>query len=246
MYLRGNPLRNFTAVNLPALTTLPIASFEVLESLVLTDLPELVSINVYGNELSELVLPFLPKLASLDARANQLTSIVLESSKLPALQNLYLAGNQLVELELDGFTELRDVDLGGNALQTLVLRNLPKITTVYNGTGDSPDGNAVWVQGNPLVKVFYDFPEDSSDGSGGTVSTIPVPWWPQNLRVEFVGDGVDGRGSFTARWDAPEQEGDSAVEGYTVTVSHPRVPPSVPAWEQSYEVTRSIVPVRPR
>ena len=95
----------------------------------------------------------------------------------------------------------------------------------------------MFLDGNPGVKVFYDFPEDSSGGSGDPVRTIPVPWWARNLRVEDVGDGVDGRRSFTASWDAPEREGDSAIEGYTVTVSHPRVSPSVAAWSHSYEVT---------
>ena len=256
VWVQNNPLRNFTAVNLPAFTTLPLAN-RLLESVVLEDLPELVSISVQnnelselvlpflpkltslnaGNELSELVLPFLPKLTSLNAGSNKLTSIVLEPSKLPALETLNLAHNQLVEMELDGFTELFDVHLYNNALQTLVLRDLAKITTVFNGTGDSPDGNVVWVQNNPGVKVFYDFPEDSSGGSGDPVRTIPVPWWARNLRVEDVGDGVDGRRSFTASWDAPEREGDSAIEGYTVTVSHPRVSPSVAAWSHSYEVT---------
>ena len=149
VWVQNNPLRNFTAVNLPAFTTLPLAN-RLLESVVLEDLPELVSISVQNNELSELVLPFLPKLTSLNAGSNKLTSIVLEPSKLPALEILYLAHNQLVEVELDGFTELFDVHLYNNALQTLVLRDLAKITTVFNGTGDSPDGNVVWVQNNPL------------------------------------------------------------------------------------------------
>ena len=259
--LSGDPVKNFTAVNLPALTSLRLRS-GVLESVVLNDLPELVSINVTGNRLSGLVLPVLPKLTyldasynqlmsvvlesskqpvlpkltHLDASYNQLTSVVLESSKLPALETLYLFGNQLVELELDGFTELNRVDLRNNALETVVLRDLPKITTVRKDGSRLHEG-LVLLEGNPGVKVLYDFPEDSSDGSSDPVSTIPVPSRPQNLRVEFVGDGVDGRGSFTARWDAPEREGNSAVEGYTVTVSHPRILPSVAAWWHSYEVT---------
>ena len=80
----------------------------VLGSVVLEDLPELVSIDVQqqhfgvgcagrsprvgfvqrscSNSLSGLVLPFLPKLTSLTASYNQLTSVVLESSKQPALE----------------------------------------------------------------------------------------------------------------------------------------------------------------
>ena len=239
--------RNFTAVNLSALTTLNLSkgiySIGVLESVVLENLPELVSINVqynslselvvlenlpelvsinvHGNSLSGLVLPFLPKLTGLYASNNQLTSVVLESSKLPALETLILHHNHLVEVELDGFTELRHVDLRSNALRILVLRNLPKITTVRGSDSD------VLLDGNPEVKVLYDFPEDPS----------ARPGVPLNLLVEAAGDGVDGRGSFTVRWDAPVREGDSAIEGYTVTVSHPRISPSVTAWRHSYEVT---------
>ena len=166
--LDGTPLRNFTAVNLSALTTLnlpkgvsnatpswgvlesvvledlpELVSINVqqnsLESFVLEDLPELVSINVHGNSLSGLVLPFLPKLTSLTASYNQLTSVVLESSKQPALETLVLNNNQLVEVELDGFAELNHVNLrySANVLETLVLRNLAKITTVNNGGSDS-------------------------------------------------------------------------------------------------------------
>ena len=262
--LYHTPLNNFTAVNLSALTTLnlpyaanpgfrealgsvvledlpELVSIDVrgniLGSVVLEDLPELVSINVQQNSLSGLVLPFLPKLTSLTASYNQLTSVVLESSKLPALETLVLHNNQLVEVELDGFTELNHVNLRDNVLETLVLRDLPKITTVHYKRTGNPDGNYVSVYNNPRVKVFYDFPEDSSGGSGDPVRTIPVPWRARNLRVEDVGDGVDGRRSFTASWDAPEREGDSVIEGYTVTVSHPRVSPSVAAWSHSYEVT---------
>ena len=244
--LGGNPVRDFTAVNLPS-QGLSLAGKGdladngnwLLESIVLEGLPNLVSLFVQDNELSELVLPVLPKLTSLYASGNQLSSLLLEPARMPALQHLDLNRNQFSELVLDGFTELSSVDMSYNAIETVVLRNLPNIHSVHKDRSGFSTG-AVALGGNPGVKVFYDYPEELTEGeeSAGDVDRlVSLPGRPQSLRVEDAGDGVDGRGSFTVRWDAPVREGDSAVEGYTVTVSHPRVPPSVAAWRQSYDVT---------
>ena len=75
--LDDTPLRNFTAVNLSALTTLNLPkgvsnatpSWGVLESVVLEDLPELVSINVQQNSLESVVLEDLPELVSINVHA---------------------------------------------------------------------------------------------------------------------------------------------------------------------------------
>ena len=231
----GNPLKSLTVANLAAFSSLPLGGLGTLESVVLSDLPELALLNVSGNRLSGLVLPSLPKLRELDASNNQIGAVSLESSKLPALEVLLLEANELVELVLDGFPELYLVDLRENDLVTLVLRDLAAISTVHQGNGRA--ALAVNIYGNPRVKILYDFPEDSSGEPGAVVPVFPVPGRPGNLRVEGAGDGVGGRGSFVANWDAPAKEGDSAIEGYTVTVSHPHIRHLVPAWSDSYEVS---------
>ena len=236
----GNPLKSFTAVNLPALASVYLGELGTLESVTLSDLPELTGLWVQNNVLSGLVLPSLPKLRWLHASNNALTAVSLESSNLPALEVLDLSDNQIVEMVLDGFPQLSLVDLRNNALEALVLRNLTAVTSInhtYNGATTA----TVTVYGNPDVRILDRLPEESQDEQEDDQEEVDlellVPGPPRKLRLEAAGDGVDGRRSFTAHWDAPESEGDSEISGYTVTVSHPSIWPAVAAWRDSWEVS---------
>ena len=92
-----------------------------------------------------------------------------------------------------------------------------------DGTGDSDEGEGRPQQPGDVGGGSPD-PEEPPD---------PTPGPPLNLRLELV----DGRG-LRITWDAPADDGGSAVTGYTVQVFHPRWSPSVGPSNRSFEQQR--------
>ena len=130
-----NPLQELTVEALPNLTTLSLighsrrgGTITTLESITLSDLPMLQSLDVRNNMIDTLELVGFESLAVVLASNNRLTSVTL--SDLPSLHSLYLARNMLAEIELAGFPVLSELDLSHNLLVELELVDFPVLGSV--------------------------------------------------------------------------------------------------------------------
>ena len=157
--VHDNPIKSLTVANLPTLTLIrwnrlgdDWQDSQRLQTINLTGLPELTSLEIAGNQLTQLDIAELPKLAGLYANNNHITSLGPSGlSQLPELRILRLNDNQLTELALNDFPSLYDVTLQGNALETLVLTNLASVRRLYTTRPSGSSG--VVVHDNPIKSL---------------------------------------------------------------------------------------------
>ena len=130
-----NPLRELTVEALPNLRTISLighsrrgGTITTLESITLSDLPMLQSLNIHNNEIDTLELVRFESLVDVSAGNNRLTAVSL--SELPSLRSVALARNMLSELELAGFPALSSLDVSHNVLSELELVDFPMLSTV--------------------------------------------------------------------------------------------------------------------
>ncbi len=112
----GNTYKELNLSGCPSLKTL-YASDNSLQSVVLSDNPQLTFLQLSGNALQNLDLSGCPSLKSLYAYNNNLQSVVLGDK--PQLATLSLGGNALQELDLSGCPSLENLDVYQNELKHL-------------------------------------------------------------------------------------------------------------------------------
>ncbi|CAE6970606.1 inlA [Symbiodinium sp. CCMP2592] len=128
--LAHNAIEEISAVQLPSLTELDLASNNISQALHLAGAPRLVSLVVRGNQLTSLVsLSPLRSLTFLDASQNQIRA--LEPSlrwSLRPLRVLLLNGNEIADVE--DVAQTMEM-AGGLSLEHLDLRNNPLSIAFY-------------------------------------------------------------------------------------------------------------------
>jgi hypothetical protein len=111
-------------LRLPWLTFLTCYEIE-LDELDLTNVPELIGLNVNRNQLAKLDLSHVPKLIWLDCDNNELTE--LDLSTVPRLTYLSCESNNLTKLDLSNVPDIIWLNVKSNRLAKLDLSFAPKL-----------------------------------------------------------------------------------------------------------------------
>jgi hypothetical protein len=110
----------FEAGDITSIRNLPkqITRIHIAQNLLahLEDLPEsLVDLNAAGNGLKRIDLSKLPNLKSVNVSNNELTDIILS----PSIETLLCENNKLIQLDLDGMELLKTLNCNGNPLLSI-------------------------------------------------------------------------------------------------------------------------------
>lgn len=138
--LNGNAITELDVENQPSLATLSVDELEV-KKLTLKNLAQLdgfgriaSSITIDWGELESITLTNLPKIASVDISGNYLDSNDIHLENLPAVTNFDFSSNELTKLpQMNDFPLLTTVNVRSNKIDKLEsskLVNVPKLTTL--------------------------------------------------------------------------------------------------------------------
>jgi hypothetical protein len=175
----GSPTPSRLSLRLPLLTFLLCDELELVE-LNLTNVPELIGLNVNRNQLAKLDLSHVPKLIWLNCYDNKLTELDLFSvpgltylscgsnkltkldlSSVPGLTKLMCHTNLLTWLDLSDVPGLTFLACGKNKLTELDLSNVPRITEIWCSDNQLtefdpskvPELTKLYVEGNKIMKL---------------------------------------------------------------------------------------------
>ena len=113
-----------------------------IETLDVSGLQKLETLNVAGNRLRQLALADLPRLEKVYIFKNQLASLRVEN--LPLLTQIKANNNTLIAMQLLATPKLAKIYLFNNELEFLDIEQLPSLTYLD-------------VRQNPMPDSFYDF-----------------------------------------------------------------------------------------
>lgn len=175
----GSPTPPRLPLRLPWLTFLLCDELELVE-LDLTNVPELIGLNVNRNQLAKLDLIHVPKLIWLNCYDNKLTELDLSNvpgltylscgsnklskldlSSVPGLTKLMCHTNLLTGLDLSDVPSLTFLACGKNQLTELDLSNVPRLTEIWCSDNqiteldlsNVPELIKLWIEGNKIMKL---------------------------------------------------------------------------------------------
>ena len=106
-----------------------------LSSISLSDMPNLMHLDLLGNVLSEVSLSNMQNLTKVALQGNPLSEVSL--SGLPNLMRLDLSGNVLSEVSLSDMQNLESLSFGGSTISKLSLSGLTNLTELSTSTAFS-------------------------------------------------------------------------------------------------------------
>lgn len=124
-------LTSFSLDKQKKLQALNLTDNSIVGSLVLDDMPDLLSLSLSKNKFTELKVSNCPLLDFLAAGRNELKTI--DVSTLKGLRKLFVYNNQLTKLCVEDYTVLDELDASNNAIVALSLKKLPTLTIAYVG-----------------------------------------------------------------------------------------------------------------
>lgn len=119
--LKGNVIRNLSPVNLPASAEYLDVSQNLLNSLAVSGMPVLTTINASNNRLVQLSIDNLDALTEINAVSNSLSSVDINGT--PNLQSLKLTGNPISQMHLAGQGSLETCEINAPVVDGILRLN---------------------------------------------------------------------------------------------------------------------------
>lgn len=151
-------------------------SGQAIKSLDVVDLTNLVSINAANNQLSTFSFPTeAPNLTSVNLSGNLLTEITLQDTTYSSLTSLNVYGNQLNAIDLSSLPALTSLNIGFNALSELDLSKNSNLITLYCTNMTKLSKLDVATKGSvDHTKLKYLDCTYSASGSQGSITELDV------------------------------------------------------------------------
>jgi Leucine-rich repeat (LRR) protein len=124
----GDELKTLTLSGLRKMKSIGASTLGALETLTVTDLRSLETLNISGATLETLTLSGLEYLNDLEISAALLKTLTL--SGLTDLETLKVTGTALTSLDLSSTTNLANLNVSGNKLEELIVAGLDKLKTL--------------------------------------------------------------------------------------------------------------------
>lgn len=158
----------------------------------LSNLADLVNVELNGNKITNLILPESGKLVYLYLNDNQIASI--DVTKQALLKTFYMVRNKLTALDISQNQKLDKLNFDENTIENLDISNLDKLTWISFNKNTLKN---ITVKNNPILRTILATNNQITvlnlqDGTNNTISTLNLK---DNPVVKIIKDCNDKLGS---------------------------------------------------